>query len=255
MVRATAGQATFLHPNWSSEAGMTSVLDEATGLVPALPPIWLGWPSVDVLARSGLSGWGEGGQSAAKAGALAEIYVQAARYEAGMPATLPELATNDPGVGITWHIVQARIGSVSQRAEARKELLARVTPGGAAWQAPAPWLEAWCRAAIGRSLVREEALEQRRLGVVELLSVPARFSGAHPYLAGMALAEASVTLRSMGDVEGSEVLARELASLYPTHPVNDWALIRAIAPAKSAGPVNKPAPAKEGAVEEGVSTR
>ncbi len=257
MIKATAGgRAGFLHHDWAGEAGMVSVLDESTGLVPALPPIWVGWPSVEVLARTGLSGWGENGKKASvKSGVLAEIYVQAARYEAGMPATLPELATNDVGVAIAWQIVQARIGSADQRADARKELLARVAPGGGGWQAPAPWLEAWCRAGIGRSIIREEAADMKRLGVVELLNVPARFGSAHPYLAGIALAEASVTLRSMGDVDGSEVLARELAALYPTHPVNDWAMIRAVAPAKPAGPVTKPAHAKEGATSDGVSTR
>jgi hypothetical protein len=107
--RPGATRAPFFHADWASDAGLTRVIDEPTGLVPALPPIWLGWPSVDVLARSGVAGWGEGSKgNAGKASTLAEIYVQAARYEAGMPATLPQLATNDVGTAIAWQIVQSR---------------------------------------------------------------------------------------------------------------------------------------------------
>jgi hypothetical protein len=79
-------------------------------------------------------------------------------------------------------------------------------------------------------LIREDAIEQKQAGVIELLNLPARFSRVHPYLCGLALAEASMTLRSLNDPAGADVLARELATTYPSHPVSDWAPIRAARP-------------------------
>ena len=68
----------------------------------------------------------------------------------------------------------------------------------------------------------------------------------HPYLAGIALAEASVALRNAGDSTGADVLARELMEKYPYHPVVDWPLFRSAAPARTPAPLtapNKPAEA------------
>ena len=112
---------------------------------------------------------------------------------------------------------------------------------------PAPqWLEAWIHSGIGRSLIREEGTEQKQAGVIELLNIPARFARTHPYLSGLALAESSATLRALGDHDGADLLARELTSSYPSHPVNDWLPFRTFKP-KIAPLTPKPAPAlKEG---------
>ncbi len=250
MVRATATPRTpVLHEAWASEAGLAGVLDPATGLIPALPPIWLSWPSVDSFAKAvGPAPTQNPTAADARADALGQIYYQSARYEAGLTATLPELATNDPGVNIAWQIVQSRIGAPEQREAARKQLRDRLQarpPAGP----PPPWLEAWCRAAIGRSLIREDGTEQKQAGIIELLNIPARFSRAHPYLSGLALAEASSTLRALGDHEGADVLARELAASYPSHPVNDWVPFRTFRP--STAPITAKAPApKEGAIPD-----
>lgn len=218
---AGATRTPVLHADWASEAGLAPVIDSASGLVPAVPPIWLAWPSVDAMARSeppARSG-------DAKADALAQIYVQAARFEAGLPARLADPASSDAGVNLAWQVVIARIGQPEQRELGRRLLQDRLGPSPSTGP-PAAWAEAWCRAGIGRSLLREDAKEKKQLGVVELLNIPARFSRSHPYLAGMALAEASVALREMGDAEGADVLARELIAMYPTHPVLDWPPIR-----------------------------
>lgn len=217
-----------LHPAWASEAGMAPSMDPAKGLVPALPPIWLAWPSVEAFARQNSAE----ALKDPRAAALASLYEVSAKFECGQAVQTPGPAMNDPGVQIVRDIVVARVGDADQRAAARKSLEDRMK-SSAANPVP-PWLEAWCRAAIGRSLLRETASEQKKLGVVELLNIPARFGAMHPYLAGIALAESSVALRGAGDSAGADVLARELMERYPSHPVLDWPLFRAAAPARSA---------------------
>jgi hypothetical protein len=240
LLQATGGQRTpFLHENWSSEAAMAPVVDSTTGLVPGLPPMWLSWQAVDSYAKGTMAAEGS-----SRGEVLAQIYYQAARFESGLGARLPELATNDAGVNVCWQIVQSRIGGAEQREAARKFLYDRLGPHPAAGVAPV-WLEAWCRAAIGRSLIREDSTEQKEVGVIELLNVPARFSRSHPYLAGLALAEASATLRSIGDAEGADTLLRELQVNFPSHPVLDWPAIRGLQPKAP-----RPPAAKEGAIPD-----
>ncbi len=229
MLRAGAPpKVPALHETWAEEAGLSPVIDGPTELIPALPPIWLSWPAVDSFAKGEdptPPAGSKSGATDARADALSQIYYQAAWFEAGLSAALPELATNDPGVNLAWQIVQARIGTPEQREAARKQLRDRLRPSPAVGVAP-PWMETWIHSGLGRSLIREEATEQKQAGVIELLNLPARFARSHPYLTGLALAEASVTLRSLGDATGADTLARELASSYPSHPVNDWAAIR-----------------------------
>jgi hypothetical protein len=227
----------WLHGDWAAQAGLGSVVDDATGLAPSLPPIWLNWPSVGAWARTQPAAEGD-----AKAALLAALYLASARFEVGMDAPLPEVVVNDPGVQIVADIVTARIGTEEQRQASRQRLRDRIAPATTPAQTPtAPWLEAWCRAGLGRSLVRETDAEQRRLGVVELLHVPARFRQAHPYLSAIALAEAAATLRDLGDDRGAGVLEEELRAIYPTHPVLDWNRLR---PAPAASPSPAPAPAR-----------
>jgi hypothetical protein len=239
-IDASADQGVaVLHGAWSSDAGLPTVLDPGTGLSPSIPPMWLAWPSVEGYARS--SPWmGGGGASKAvttRVALLANLYHQSAQFEAGIPVNWSEVPTNDPGVQLVAQIVQARIGDAEHRAAARKALLDRIkppAPGSAAAQTagPEPWLEAWVHAAVGRSLVLEDSTEQKEAGVLELLQLPARYSAAHPYLTGLALAESAVTLQGMGDNEGAGVLVRELVERYPTHPVQEWQAIRALRPAR-----------------------
>jgi hypothetical protein len=235
-----------LHGEWAAEAGLSPVIDAQTGLVAALPPIFLAWPSVEAMARGSAPGGVGAGDP--KAAYLAALYLAAAKFEAGEQVGMPALATSDAGVGLVAEIVRSRIGSAPEREEARKLLQARIAAGAAgqpsaAGQALPPWMEAWCRAALGRSYLREDAPELKRLGLVELLHVPARFSNTHPYLAGIALAEASVTLRQLGDAQGADVLAQELDTIYPSHPVQDWRPLRSTRPPprSAAAPAPKPA--------------
>lgn len=226
-----SGMATpVFHPTWAAEAGLSPAMDAATGLVPALPPMWLSWPSVEAFARQTPPDIKD-----PKTAALRVLYLLSAQFECATEDqtwTVPPAGANESGSQIVREIVLSRVGDVDQRASARKWLEERMR-GSTANPTP-PWLEAWCRAAIGRSLLREDSADQKRLGVVELLHIPARFSTMHPYLAGMALAEASVTLRSLGDAPGADTLARELAETYPSHPVLEWPRFRSAAPARKA---------------------
>ncbi len=231
-----------LHPKWAEDAGLSPVVDPATGLVPAIPPIWCGPAGAHVMA--GLPVFAQAalppdGAPMEPAAALGVLYLEAARFEAGQPASVPDLNASDPGVALVRQIVAARIGDAAQRQSFRAALEARLprqepSPESPGSTLPA-WMEAWCRVAVGRSLLREESPEQRRLGVIELLHVPARLSSAHPYLAGVALAEASVALADLGDAEGSAVLLDELRGLYPSHPVLEWDPIRSRPPRPPVG--------------------
>lgn len=221
--RAPTQGAEVLHAEWSAEAGLAPILDTATGLIPAIPPIWAGGASAQIL--SGMKGtWGAG---EGRSQAIAALYSAAARYEAGEQVNVPQVETADPGVRLVHEIVSARLGNAEARGAARRALVERINAAGSlAADATPPWMEAWCRTAVGRSLLREDQEHARLLGIVELLHLPARLSGVHPYLAGVALAEASVALRAMGDAAGADTLMSELVERFPDHPVLEWEPIR-----------------------------
>jgi hypothetical protein len=210
---------TVFASDWALAAGLPPVVDAATGLVPAVPPMWLPWPAVEAFARSGET---PVGPIVSRAEALGALYLYAARIESGTPDLLPDIRSPDPGVRLVLAIVHARSGDADQRQRARQRLEVHLRPPPADSPPTPAWVEAWCRAAIGRSLLRESSLDQQRHGVLELLHLPARFEHSHPYLAGLALAEAAAAMRDMGDMRSAEILLRELKSRFPTHPVHDW---------------------------------
>jgi len=201
-----------------------AIIDTATGLVPALPPMWLSTPALQSLARGK---WltvdpAGGAQSpgTGRAAAMAELYEQAARFEAGLSVVIPETTGDDAGLGLVREIVVARVGGDMQRQEARRDLAVRIG------RSPPAWVEVWCRAGIGRSLLREAAREDQLLGAAQLLQLPAQMGTVSPYLTGLALAEAAVALVRLGDVPGALRLRDELAQDYPGHPALEWDRIR-----------------------------
>jgi hypothetical protein len=220
-----------------------------------LPPIFAGPSAAQIIAGLNLPAlrFNGAGDGASSAGALAALYIAAARFEAGEAVPIPDAVSSDPGVQFVRLIVAARIGDGAQRDAARRALESRLPSAGSAGTENArgipSWAEAWCRAAIGRSLLREEAAEQRRWGIVELLHLPARSSDIHPYLAGLALAESSVALRELGDEAGADTLLKDLTTRHPDHPVLLWEPIRsrtgrplaAAPPAETAAPAGPPA--------------
>jgi hypothetical protein len=220
-------------PAWAQEAGLGEVLDPATGLAPALPPMWLDWPAVRQFAAGGGDIDAEPAPpTGEQASTLRALYTAAARFEAGLDAPLPPAvtptATTDPGVRLVRDIVAARIAAPQERVAARTRLRSRL---GADIE---PWLDAWLRVAIGRSLLREPDQGSRLLGVAELLAAPALHAATHPYLAGLALAEAARALSALNRHEQSAALRQELADRFPSHPA--LTVVRAPAPPPSAAP-------------------
>ena len=212
-------------------------LDETTGLVHTLPPMWLPVPSSQAIATLEVPPSVDGIESprSIAAGRLAALYRCAVRYELGLPFTLPTDGNDSPAVAIVREIVVARVGESAERAAARDALSARLNG------ASEPWLEAWLHAAIGRSLAREDDAELKRLAVVELLTVPARFENEIPYLTGLALAEGAVAARAIGDREGADRLIEQLVAGYPGHPATGWSPIR-LWSAATPKPVPQPKP-------------
>lgn len=200
----------WIGDTWSEEASLGPVLDES-GLVPALPPIWLAWPSVTSLAAHG-----HDDSLTDRAGALSRMYVHAARFEAGEIGEIEIMVDQHWSVQLVQDIVIARTGDAMARRVARERLRRLID------QDVDSWVEAWCRAGIGRSLVLEASKEDRLRGVLELLHLPARFRRTQPYLCGLVLGECVVVLHEAGDEASASILARELTQGYLGHPVLDW---------------------------------
>jgi len=208
--------------------------DEASGLSPLLPPMWVNVPATGALARER---WV---RPAGRAGTLSMLYEQAARFDAGMDATLPEPPTGDDGVRLVYDIVASCLGDADQRRAARAALRARLR------SEPPVWMQTWVHAAVGRSLVREADTDSRLLGIASLLQVPARAEREGPYLTGVCLAEAAVALRALGDGNGASAIRGELESRFPRHPVIGWAELEKIPSLRREAPAEAvPAPAPE----------
>lgn len=220
--------------------GREGVIDPETLLAPALPPIFLDTPGVRAFAASAPpSASAAPGGAGGAADVMGALYLLAAAdaLRTGGGAVASDAAraalesagayTSDtaPGVALVRAMVVSRIGEREARVRARGELIAGLDKDAGGWQ------EAWRRAAIGLSLVRETDAAERRRGAIELLHVPARFGASQPYLAGVALAAASEALAADGDAESASALRAELEMEYPGHP----ALLRLASPATRKG--------------------
>ncbi len=211
---------------------MAPVFDPVTGLAPGLPPVFQNDAATGVGVQSDewASMAAEVGGGDERTRVLAELYLAAARFDTGQSLEIAPVTSGDPGVKLVADVVLARAGNEQQRAAARAALEARLSSGvdrvragdgGETVQAEG-WVECWCRLGLGRSLVREQDEAARRLGVIHLLHVPARFSRVSPVLASMALADAAAALHAIGDHAGARAVKAELVSRYPRHSaVND----------------------------------
>ncbi len=206
-------------PAVRDDATIDGVLDGETGLVPDLPPVWVPGPAVRVLATGGALTART--PYSTRAEAYAALYLHAARATSGVESTLPIVTSREPGVEFVARIVSATTATDGAAREAARSALAPSLDAGAP-----PWQQAWARLARGRSLLMEADDGARRLGVVELLTVPASFERELPYLAGIALADASVALESLGDPGGAARLRAELLTRFAGHPACEWDAIR-----------------------------
>lgn len=213
-----------------------SIRDETTDLVGTLPPIFVSDRTTAALAVA--PEWSAIPPGDRVTAELASLYHRAALFETGSAeaATVPGISQKGrgehPGVRLVADIVAARTGDKEQRRGARTALEQRIRAilaASVAADAPArepPWVEAWCRAAVGRSLLREEDPKDRRRGVSELLHVPARFGDDLPHLAALALAESAVAMGDLGDQASAAILVRELRQRFPGHPVLEWSRLQ-----------------------------
>lgn len=215
---------------------VAGVIDERWGLCPELPPVFIADPAKVAMARQWVGATPGDGDANDYAREMVAWYVAAMRHEAGMSVEMPAGASRGgtpasvvrgvAGVAggpaeslrLVREVVQARIGEGTDRASARAALSARIDRE----ETPA-WVEAWCRAGIGRSLVVEQDERQVRAGVIELLHVPARFSRQTPHLSALALAEAAVAMDRLGDTASAGLIRGELVKRHPGHPAVNWA--------------------------------
>lgn len=195
----------------------TAIIDGGTGLAPQLAPIFLPTPSLQIVAAAMPR------TIETKADRLLAMYAAAADFELGRSATLPPRDDSDVALALTWDIVAARVGDDAAKAKARTNLEQRLTA-----DEPPRWQEAWVRVALGRLMLAGKEAEERRLGAAMLLHVPARLADAHPFLAGVALAEVSAALGREGNLTAAQAVLARLQREYPGHPALSWEGLRAV---------------------------
>ncbi|MBL0927776.1 MAG: hypothetical protein IBJ11_09005 [Phycisphaerales bacterium] len=210
------------------------VLDPETLLLPALPPVFVADDSTRALADSLAQEVLPGDGQPPLAAALSALYRRAAAIELAEPLPEPPPRLDHPALTLVRDIVDARSDDAGVRAAARARLEAGLAgePGG--------WREAWRRAALGRSLLREPDPAARSAGLFQLFHLPARFAPSQPYLAGVALAEASAEMARRGNAAAAAELRDRLAELDPRHPALAW--LRALPPPASAAKPAEAAP-------------
>lgn len=200
---------------WGLRSG---VIDPATLLAPALPPLWLDGPAARAFADQPIDPAPEGDPAAQAAWAMRTLYRAAARHAVGDPidadavSRAASIASGHPGGALIASMVVAQIGGAQARAETRALLERERAPGAERWRA------AWAGLAIGRSLIREDDEPTRRRGVLELIALRVLDPGDSPYLMGLALADAALACGALGDHFAAGVLADELRRELPSHP-------------------------------------
>jgi len=202
-----------------------SAIEPGTGLARSLPPVFAPQdPGLVRIARA-TTPWTSAQDGSPRDPAawtdlelLAACYRAAADAEAGRPAPVAALLDATPGQGDPLGAAFTRDLVVAQFGEPDAQAIARERLSIAARQHAGTWREAWARAAIGRSLSRENRPDLVMRGVIELLHVPARFRAGQPYLAGVCLGDAADALERLGLTEDAQAIRDELRRTMPNHP-------------------------------------
>lgn len=233
-----------------------AAIDPTTRLATQLPPMWVNSAATIAFARAptrvrahfadgtASNNAQQSSQPSGAAIALARLYEAAARFEVGMPVDVPggpswdplapgakdvgAAALGDEGVRLVREIVVAHVGDAEARAKSRGELQRRRSESIPAWQ------RSWIIAGIGRSLVRESGREDKLRGVAVLLEVPATLHDACPFVTGVAMAEAAMTLAELGDIEGATRIRSEFEAQFPRHAAIGVPALREIGNAQAA---------------------
>lgn len=197
------------------------VLDDATGIAPALAPAFAVDPAdarsreAAKLVAAAIAAW------LAARGELEPGLRDLARgWEAALRGESPEPTSADtPAVRLVHAAARLAAadagGSDPELIAAREGLEAAVA---AMPESAAGWTDAWRAYLLGRSLARGRDPALRREGIVRLLSIPARRTAETDLLSRIALAESIRALRGLGDLDAADRLERELLAGLPTSP-------------------------------------
>jgi hypothetical protein len=184
------------------EPPIPPLIDEDTGLVPTLAPIfseertetpmWLGATDGDIQT-------------------LARWYASAL---AGAPAPEFDAETASAGVMLVAYVVWSQSERPAERTQAQGWLRSQLKNAGDAED----WREAWLRCALGLSLLADadEAIAEEAL--VHLSHLPARFRAEQPALTAVSLAAMIAYFDAHGGVEEAHALADDLRAVDPDHP-------------------------------------
>lgn len=248
-IRYSAGQKQL--ESWlGGKINLPEVMDAERGLCPRLPPVFsMLDDAVGVRLLAEDAPWARLHDADPAVRELAELYRTAARFETELqprglnapeptaPAIkLPEARSTEDHIVLVGEIVRSRVGTPEERKEARARLSRRVKAfaigtDDLTGDSDAPsagqtrYLEAWCRAAIGRSLLRDATPEAIRAGVIEMLHVPARLADAAPELARLVLLDAADAMARAGDTAAAAALREEAkVRFHADRPIDDWSL-------------------------------
>lgn len=208
-----------------SYAMLQPVFDPATGLCPALPPVFVPSP---INGRVGRELAALRTSSDPAVAALAVLYSIALGELQPSPASQPQSDTDEPGVRLLTNLLALRSATNDQRDGALRTLERQVA------SLPA-WARAWVNYEAGLALASSDDIDTRARGLLQLLAVPAEHASLQPFLAGVALSRAADILQRRGDTSAATNLREELARSFPNHPV------RAAEAARSPRPKDNPA--------------
>jgi len=195
---------------------MDPIVDAQTGVCPQLPPIWTRSVGVEQL----LSDLGHYVVDAPGTERLATLYTRAARITLGLPVQDPtifyhadESWQRDP----TSLVVTTMVASIEQV----RPFPIDVDKTFARLYREESLLTPWAWFARGLTRLSTPDLNTQRDGLVDLLTLPARYREMHAYLCGFAIDFAARTFERLGRTADAASLRADLKREYPTHPLND----------------------------------
>lgn len=195
-----------------------SIRMEDSGLLPDLPPLFVRGPALDAL----LDEWPgtapqeeEAGES--PAARLTALYRLSAVFTASGQSSGVSLPITVDAASPMERMIESMVRSFTdpdpEKRRSHREILIELLPS-----CTDTWREAWVRAALGRSFLRESDPSLRERGILELLHLPARFAGDQPFLAALALDDALAECRARGDDRSASIVESLLKALDPRHP-------------------------------------
>lgn len=219
--RLAESRASSTEPWIGGRTSLDPVLDALTRLPPNIPPIWSPDRVMERVSQEQF--WQHVESGTGVAAAIARLYRASMEVERGIPID-PALSAvsrhrGDAGIELTRDILLSRGGrDADERESARRRLNERARS-----DTSPRWVEAWCRAAIGRSLIREPAEQDRRRGMIELMHLPARFSATQPTLTALALAEVAWTLEDLAEPQAAAVVRSVITEQFgPDNLLRSW---------------------------------